>query len=73
VDIFTHARTAEERMSPLRQFFPAVPDGLRGNAVWEISLNAQGFRDEMSESYKLLRSVRVYLERTAAASVPRGS
>lgn len=46
MDIFTPARTQEERMSPLRQFFPVLPEGLRGNAVWEISLNAQGFRDE---------------------------
>lgn len=45
IDIFSPVRAEEERTSLLRQFFPTIPVSLRGNPVWEIRLNSQGFRD----------------------------
>ena len=45
VDVFGPADTEADRTSILRQFRPTVPDALVDNPVWEISLNAEGFRD----------------------------
>ena len=45
IDIFSPVHTDEERTSLLRRFRPILPDALQGNPVWEIALNADGFRD----------------------------
>jgi lysophospholipase L1-like esterase len=45
IDIFSPITTEEDRISLLRQFFPALPESLKDNPVWEISLNSSGFRD----------------------------
>ena len=45
IDIFSPVHMDEERTSLLRRFRPILPDALQGNPVWEISLNADGFRD----------------------------
>ena len=44
IDIFSPVNTEEDRTSLLRQFFPTLPDSLKDNPVWEISLNSGGFR-----------------------------
>jgi lysophospholipase L1-like esterase len=45
IDVFSPMHTEEERRSLYRRFLPAIPSWLRGNPVWEISLNSEGFRD----------------------------
>ena len=45
IDIFSPVPAESDRISLLRQFFPAVPDSLKNNPVWAISLNSSGFRD----------------------------
>src|SRR5262245_45316746 len=45
IDIFSPVPTERDRISLLRQFFPAIPDSLKNNPVWAISLNSSGFRD----------------------------
>jgi len=45
VDVFSPVHTEQERTVLLRQFLPRLPDSLKGNPSWEISLNSEGFRD----------------------------
>jgi lysophospholipase L1-like esterase len=45
VDVFSPVKTNDERTSLLRQVFPVLPDSLKDNPTWEISLNSEGFRD----------------------------
>jgi lysophospholipase L1-like esterase len=45
VDLFSPVPSEEVRRELLRQFFPRLPDYLKNNPAWEISLNSQGFRD----------------------------
>jgi lysophospholipase L1-like esterase len=45
LDVFSPIHTNAERISLLRQFLPRVPESLRGNPRWEISLNSAGYRD----------------------------
>jgi lysophospholipase L1-like esterase len=45
IDVFSPARSEQERTAILRQFLPQPPDSLKGNPRWEISLNSEGFRD----------------------------
>jgi len=45
VDVFSPAHTEQERTALLRRFFPRLPDSLKENPTWEISLNSEGFRD----------------------------
>ncbi len=45
IDVFSPPHTEEERTSLLRQFLPPLPGWARGNPMWEISLNSEGFRD----------------------------
>jgi lysophospholipase L1-like esterase len=44
VDLFTPFRSEEDRGRLLRRFSPAIPRSLRDNPVWEVSINALGFR-----------------------------
>jgi hypothetical protein len=44
IDVFSPAYNEQERTA-LLGFFPHLPDSLKGNPTWEISLNSEGFRD----------------------------
>lgn len=46
IDIFGPAEREADRTAVLHQFSPEVPDALRENAVWNIALNAEGFREK---------------------------
>jgi lysophospholipase L1-like esterase len=45
VDLFSPVHADAERTAILRRFRPSLPNSLKGNPVWEISLNSHGFRD----------------------------
>ena len=45
LDVFSPIRTEEERITLLRRFSPTIPDSLKDNPVWEVSLNSEGFRE----------------------------
>lgn len=45
VDLFSPVPNEEVRRQLLRQFVPRLPDYLKDNPSWEISLNSRGFRD----------------------------
>lgn len=45
IDVFSPVHREEERSTLLRQFIPNLPDSLKRNPVWEISLNSEGYRD----------------------------
>jgi lysophospholipase L1-like esterase len=44
VDIFAPVWSDEDRIALLRRFSPWLPAAFRGNPVWRIALNADGFR-----------------------------
>jgi lysophospholipase L1-like esterase len=44
VDIFSPARTEQDRMALLRRFLPTLPPEYRENPTWQISLNSEGYR-----------------------------
>jgi lysophospholipase L1-like esterase len=46
IDIFTPVHSHGDRMSYIRSFFPSSPQNMAGAALWEISLNSDGFRDQ---------------------------
>jgi GDSL-like Lipase/Acylhydrolase family/Starch binding domain len=45
LDMFGPAQRDEDRMALLRQFLPGLPPFLKGQPIWEMSLNSAGFRD----------------------------
>jgi lysophospholipase L1-like esterase len=45
IDLFTPIRKAEDRTAILRRFRPSLQASLKGNPVWEVALNSEGFRD----------------------------
>jgi lysophospholipase L1-like esterase len=45
MDVYSPVELEEDRTALLRQFLPVIPESLRGNPVWSVSLNSQGFRD----------------------------
>jgi lysophospholipase L1-like esterase len=45
IDVFSPTHREEDRAALLRQFLSGLPDSLKDNPVWEISLNSTGFRD----------------------------
>jgi lysophospholipase L1-like esterase len=44
VDIFAPVWSDADRMALLRRFTPWLPEAFRGNPVWRIALNGDGFR-----------------------------
>jgi lysophospholipase L1-like esterase len=46
LDVFSPVDSEDDRRALLRRFLPRVPPSLRGNPVWEVSLNSRGFRTE---------------------------
>ncbi len=60
IDIFSPIHREEDRSALLRQFLSGLPDSLKDNPVWEISLNSTGFRDgefprtKQSSTYRII-------------------
>jgi lysophospholipase L1-like esterase len=46
IDVFSPVTRDEDRYGLIRQFIPRLPPALSANPMWEIDLNAQGFREE---------------------------
>jgi lysophospholipase L1-like esterase len=46
LDLFCAMPTEEERKALLRRFNPSIPQELKHNPTWQVSLNADGFRDD---------------------------
>jgi lysophospholipase L1-like esterase len=44
LDVYGPAHVESDRIALLQQFVPHVPESLRGNPVWNVSINSQGFR-----------------------------
>ena len=44
LDVYGPARVEADRVALLQQFIPRMPESLRSNPVWRVSINAQGFR-----------------------------
>jgi lysophospholipase L1-like esterase len=44
IDIFSPVHSEPEKTA-LLGFFPHLPDSLKGNPTWKVSLNSEGFRD----------------------------
>lgn len=59
MDVYGPVRVEEERSRLPIQFFPRIPDSLRGNTVWEISINSAGFRDTELPSAKAASAFRI--------------
>jgi lysophospholipase L1-like esterase len=45
LDVYSPVERESDRTALLRQFLPILPDWLRDNPVWEVSLNSRGFRN----------------------------
>jgi lysophospholipase L1-like esterase len=45
VNVFSPVDRDEDRTALLRRFIPILPASLRANPVWEVSLDAEGFRE----------------------------
>src|SRR5262249_16668239 len=45
VDLFSPVDSDQDRTAILRHFQPSLPNSLKGDPVWEIALNSDGFRD----------------------------
>jgi lysophospholipase L1-like esterase len=45
LDVYSPVHVEEDRTALLRQFLPFIPESLKENPVWSVSLNSQGFRD----------------------------
>jgi lysophospholipase L1-like esterase len=49
LDVFSPARTQQDRIALLRRFLPTVPAEFRSNPTWDIRINSLGYRGgEMS-------------------------
>jgi lysophospholipase L1-like esterase len=46
VDIFSPAKTAQDRVALLRRFSPTLPETFRHNPTWRIALNSRGDRTD---------------------------
>jgi len=58
IDVFSPAHSEQEKMA-LFGFFPHLPDSLKGNPTWEVSLNSEGFRDMEFPKEKLSSVFRI--------------
>ena len=45
LDVYGPAHVESDRVALIQQFFPRVPASLRGNPVWNVSINSRGFRE----------------------------
>src|SRR3990172_680899 len=46
MDVYSPVQEEKDRTALLRQFLPVLPASLKGNPVWKVSLNSQGFRNK---------------------------
>jgi lysophospholipase L1-like esterase len=59
VDIFSPARTAQDRTALLRRFVPTLPAEFRDNPTWSIALNAEGYRSREFSPVKPPSTIRI--------------
>ncbi len=59
LDVYTAVDREEDRIAFLRQFLPTLPESLRENPVWEVSLNSRGFRNAEFSARKSPGSFRI--------------
>ena len=59
IDVFSPVSTEEDRRVQLRAFFPSLPDSLRNNPAWQISLDSEGFRDQEFVDQKTSSAFRI--------------
>jgi len=59
LDVYGPAHVEADRIALIQQFFPSIPASLRGNPVWNVSINAQGFRDREFSREKSRSSFRI--------------
>jgi lysophospholipase L1-like esterase len=59
MDNFKPVDTNSDRYSLLRNFIPSIPDYLRNQPTWEMSLNSEGFRDNEFPKEKLPSEFRI--------------
>src|SRR5262245_2637819 len=59
VDIFSPARTAQDRVALLRRFLPALPAEFRANPTWTIELNSSGYRTGEYGAVKTPGTIRI--------------
>jgi lysophospholipase L1-like esterase len=59
VDFFGPRQSEQETKRLRHRFFPGVPDSLKGNAVWKVSTNSEGFRGADFSAAKDPRAFRI--------------
>jgi hypothetical protein len=59
MDVYSSVQTEKDRTALLRRFIPVIPDSLRENPVWQVSLNSQGFRGVDFSEEKTALSFRI--------------
>ena len=59
VDIFAPVWSDGDRMALLRRFSPWLPEAFRGNPVWRIALNGDGFRSGPMTKNKRAGALRI--------------
>jgi lysophospholipase L1-like esterase len=50
VDVFSPVHVEEDRVAIHRRFAPSLPESLRDNPTWKVTLNSRGFRAREFES-----------------------
>ena len=59
LDLFCPIHTEEERKALLRRFNPSIPEEFRSIPAWQVSLNADGFRDDEFPLTKSAGTIRI--------------
>lgn len=59
LDLFCPMHSDAERKALLGRFSPDIPDQLKNNPVWSVSLNADGFRDDEFPAPKSADAIRI--------------
>jgi lysophospholipase L1-like esterase len=59
LDVYGPAHVESDRVALIQQFFPRVPASLRGNPVWNVSINSQGFREREFSRQRSRSSFRI--------------
>jgi lysophospholipase L1-like esterase len=59
LDVYSPVQREEDRTVLLRQFIPNLPESIKSNPVWEVSLNSMGFREKEFSSKKASSTFRI--------------
>jgi lysophospholipase L1-like esterase len=59
VDVFSPIHVEEDRIAIHRRFLPSLPESLRSNPTWDVTLNSRGFRAPEFESPKRPSRLRI--------------